>query len=138
MSSNSSSLDFPFKRLRDVRTKLLRLHKALLESEKVEYEKFHGPIRSRGEFFQLVIGEGVFSWLRPFSQFIVEIDEVMAAKDEPVTLQQVNHLLEEARMLLRPSENGNVREQRYFEAIQRDPDIAFMHAELSQLLSLKH
>lgn len=137
MSSNSSSLDFPFKRLRDVRTKLLRLHKALLESEKVEYEKSHGPIRSRGEFFQLVIGEGVFSWLRPFSQFIVEIDEVMAAKDEPVTLQQVNHLLEEARMLLRPSETGTFQEKRYFEAIQRDPDIAFMHAELSQLLSQK-
>ncbi|KKD34890.1 MAG: hypothetical protein WAN66_11130 [Limnoraphis robusta] len=137
MSSNPTSLDFPFRRLRDVRTKLLRLHKALLESEKVEYEKFNGPIRSRGEFFQLVIGDGMFSWLRPFSQLIAQIDEVMAAKDEPVTLQQVNHLLEETQILLRPSENGNVREKRYFEAIQRDPDIAFMHAELSQLLSQK-
>ncbi|WP_413161018.1 hypothetical protein ACL6C3_21135 [Capilliphycus salinus ALCB114379] len=138
MSSNPTSLDFPFKRLRDVRTKLLRLHKALLESEKVEYEKFHGPIRSRGEFFQLVIGDEMFSWLRPFSQLIAQIDEVMAAKEEPVTLQQVNHLLEEARLLLRPSENGNAREKRYFEAIQRDPDIAFMHAELSQMLSSKN
>ncbi|MDY7023847.1 MAG: hypothetical protein SWJ54_21300 [Cyanobacteriota bacterium] len=137
MSSNPASLDFPFKRLRNVRTKLLRLHKALLESEKVEYEKIHGPIRSRGEFFQLVIGEGMFSWLRPFSQLIAQIDEVMAAKDEPVTLQQVNQLLEESQMLLRASENGNEREKRYYEVIQRDPDIAFMHAELSQLLTQK-
>ncbi|MEL7039128.1 MAG: hypothetical protein AAFO04_26490 [Cyanobacteria bacterium J06592_8] len=137
MSSNPAPLDFPFQRLRDVRTKLLRLHKALLESEKVEYEKIHGPIRSRGEFFQLVIGEGMFSWLRPFSQLIAQIDEVMAAKDEPVTLQQVNQLLEESQMLLRASENGNEREKRYYEVIQRDPDIAFMHAELSQLLTQK-
>lgn len=137
MSSNPASLDFPFRRLRNVRTKLLRLHKALLEYEKVEYEKFHGPIRSRGEFFQLVIGDEMFSWLRPFSQLIAQIDEVMAAKDEPVTLQQVNHLLEEAKILLTASENGNAREKRYFEAIQRDPDIAFMHAELSQMLMSK-
>ncbi|ERT09371.1 hypothetical protein M595_0641 [Lyngbya aestuarii BL J] len=138
MSSNPASLDFPFRRLRNVRTKLLRLHKALLESEKIEYEKVNGPIRSRGEFFQLVLGDEMFSWLRPFSQLIAQIDEVMAAKDEPVTLQQVNHLLEEAQVLLRPSENGNVREKRYFEAIQRDPDIAFMHAELSQILASKN
>ncbi|EAW38004.1 hypothetical protein, partial [Lyngbya sp. PCC 8106] len=111
---------------------------ALLESEKIEYEKFNGPIRSRGEFFQLVIGDEMFSWLRPFSQLIAQIDEVMAAKDEPVTLQQVNHLLEEAQILLRPSENGNLREKRYFEAIQRDPDIAFMHAELSQILASRN
>jgi hypothetical protein len=138
MSSNPASLDFPFRRLRNVRTKLLRLHKALLESEKIEYEKVNGPIRSRGEFFQLVLGDEMFSWLRPFSQLIAQIDEVMAAKDEPVTLQQVNQLLEEAQVLLRPSENGNVREKRYFEAIQRDPDIAFMHAELSQILASKN
>ncbi|MGB3193129.1 MAG: hypothetical protein WBB43_27290 [Limnoraphis sp.] len=138
MSSNSASLDFPFRRLRNVRIKLLRLHKALLESEKIEYEKLNGQIRSRGEFFQLVIGDEMFSWLRPFSQLIAQIDEVMAAKDEPVTLQQVNHLLEEAQILLRPSENGNLREKRYFEAIQRDPDIAFMHAELSQILASRN
>jgi hypothetical protein len=53
---------------------------------------------------------------------------------EPVTLQQVNELLEEARTLLRPSEEGTTGEQRYFQAIQREPDVALMHAEVSQLL----
>ena len=133
MSSSDSSLDLPFQRLREVRTALLRLHKALLESERIAYEQSHGRIRSRGEFFQLVIGDEWFSWLRPFSQLIVQIDEALDAKEEPMTLNQANQLLEEAKMLLQASETGTAREKRYYQAIQRDPNIAFMHAETSQL-----
>ena len=133
MSSSNPSLDLPFQRLRGVRTALLRLHKALLDSEKVVYEQVHGRIQSKGEFFQLVIQDEWFSWLRPFSQFIVQIDEALSTK-EPITLDRANELLDEARSLVSPAEEGTHREQRYYQAIQRDPDIAFMHAELSSLL----
>jgi hypothetical protein len=133
MSSTHSPLELPFQRLREVRAALLRLHKALLESERVVYEQLHGRIRSRGEFFQLVIADEWFSWLRPFSQFIVQIDEALSAK-EPITLHQANELLDEARSLVSPCEEGTTREQRYYQAIQRDPDIALMHAEVSRLL----
>ena len=133
MSSSDSSLNLPFQRLREVRTALLRLHKALLESERIVYEQSHGRIRSKGEFFQLVIGDEWFSWLRPFSQLIVQIDEALDAKEEPMTLNQANQFLEEAKMLLQASETGTMREKRYYQAIQRDPNIAFMHAETSQL-----
>jgi hypothetical protein len=136
MSSTHSSLELPFQRLREVRAALLRLHKALLESERVVYEQLNGRIRSKGEFFQLVIADEWFSWLRPFSQFIVQIDEALSAK-EPITLHRVNELLDEARSLISPSEEGTNREQRYYQAIQRDPDIALMHAEVSRLLATK-
>ncbi|HEY9666457.1 MAG TPA: hypothetical protein V6C91_06605 [Coleofasciculaceae cyanobacterium] len=134
MSSTHPSLELPFQRLREVRAALLRLHKALLDSERVVYEKFHGRIRTKGEFFQLVIQDEWFSWLRPFSQFIVQIDEELSAK-EPITLQRANELLDEARSLVSPVEEGTIQEQRYYQAIQRDPDIAFMHAEVSSLLA---
>ncbi len=133
MSSTHPSLDIPFQRLREVRAALLRLHKALLESERHVYEQFHGRIRSKGEFFQLVIADEWFSWLRPFSQLIVQIDEALSAK-EPITLHRANELLDEARSLVAPSEEGTTQQQRYYQAIQRDPDIAFMHAEVSSLL----
>ena len=136
MSSTHSPLELPFQRLREVRAALLRLHKALLESERVVYEQLNGRIRSKGEFFQLVIADEWFSWLRPFSQFIVQIDEALSAK-EPITLHQANELLDEARSLVSPSEAGTTREQRYYQAIQRDPDIALMHAEVSRLLATK-
>jgi hypothetical protein len=135
MTSANSSLDRPFRILRELRQRLLHLHKALLYSERDVYEQHHGRIQSKGEFFQLVVSDEWFSWLRPFSQFIVQIDETLSPRGEPATINKANELLEEARSLLHPAEHGTLREQRYYQAIQRDPDIAFMHAEASSLLS---
>ncbi len=133
MSSDQRSFDFEVQRLRAIRHEFLSLHKALLESERESYEQHYGPIQNSGEFFRLVIGDEWFDWLRPMSQFIVQIDELFAAK-EPIQLAQVMDLLEHAPTLLRAEETGNLAEQRYYLAIQRDADIAFMHAELFNLL----
>jgi hypothetical protein len=134
MTSANSSLDSSFQRLREFRGVLLRLHKALLHSERAVYEQFYGRIPSSGEFFRLVIEHDWFSWLRPMSQFIVEIDDVLNAK-EPMTLGQVEALLAKARTMLQPSADGSSPEKRYYRAIQRDPDIALMHAEATRLLT---
>lgn len=133
MSASNSSLDLTLKRLRAVRSVLLRLHKALLDSERTLYEQVYGPISTKGEFFRLVIDHEWFSWLRHISQFIVQIDQSLSSK-EPITEGQANQLLETARQLLKPSSQGTPLEQRYYHAIQRDPDIALMHAEISDLL----
>lgn len=134
MTTTQPPLDSPFHRLRDLRTRLLRLHKALLESERIVYEQTHGRIKSKGEFFQLVIGDEWFSWLRVYSQFIVQIDEALSDK-ETMTLDQATTLLQDARTLVAASETGNPQEQRYYQAIQRDPSIAYMHAELANFLA---
>jgi hypothetical protein len=133
MSTHSSSLEFSLQRLRKIRTVLLPLHKALLESERVTYEQFNGRILSKREYFQLVVGDEWFSWLRPLSQLIAQIDETLGSK-QPVTLEQVNQLLEEVQKLLQPSEQGTTLEKRYYRAIQRDPDVALMHSEVFRLL----
>jgi hypothetical protein len=133
MSSTNPSLDSVLQRLRELRRVLLRLHKALLDSERVDYEQSYGPIRSNGEFLQLVIGHEWFNWLHPISQFIVQIDELLSAK-EPITLEEAIDLLKQARTLLLPAEEGTPSEVRYYHAIQRDPGIAMMHAEMSKLL----
>jgi hypothetical protein len=129
-----SSLDSAFQRLRDTRSLLLRLHKALLDSERIVYEQFHGRIASSGEFFRLVLEHEWFSWLRPMSQLIVQIDDVLSPK-EPMTLGQAEALLEKTRMLLQPSAEGSSAEKRYYRAIQRDPEVALLHAEAMQLLN---
>jgi hypothetical protein len=85
--SSAHPLDLSFQRLREVRAALLRLHKVLLNSERDVYEQLHGRIQSNGQFFQLVLEDEWFSWLRPFSQFIVQIDEALSAK-EPITLDR--------------------------------------------------
>ena len=123
-------------RLREIRSELLRLHKALLESERVLYEKSNGPIANKGEYFRLVINDQAFSWLRPISQFIVQIDELMdLRKKDTVDPESAAILLEKARLMLKPNENSSTPlGERYFMAIQRDANIAVMHADIAEKL----
>jgi hypothetical protein len=134
MSPTNQSLDIRLQLLREVRRLMLRLHKALLDSERTQYEQIYGRIQSNGEFLGLVIGHEWFNWLHPISQLIVQIDEVIFSK-EPITLEQANALLEAAKKLLQPNNEGTTLEQRYFHAIQRDPNITLMHVELSKMLN---
>jgi hypothetical protein len=135
MSSSHPPLDLTFQYLREVRQAFLHLHKALLNSERVVYEQFHGRIRSNGEFFQLVVNHDWFSWLRPMSQFIAEIDEAFDPKTkEPMTLARATALLDRAKTLVQPDRNGTIPQKQYYRAIQRDPEIAMMHAQVSELL----
>ena len=105
---------------------LLRLHKALLDSERAEYEQVHGRIPSPGAFLQLVINDEWFTWLRAMSELIVQIDEVTDAK-EPAQASDANRLLEQTRKLLTPDEHGHGFAKRYFDALQRDPGIVVSH-----------
>ena len=128
MTSTNSSLETEIKQLRQVRQGFLRLHKALLDSERETYEQQFGKIQTNGDFFQLVISHEWFDWLRPMSQFIVQVDELMDDKDA-IAASQIRDLLQQAQELLKASEEGTIAEQRYDQAIQRSPDIAFMYAE---------
>ncbi|MGH7231977.1 MAG: hypothetical protein ACREJU_11560 [Nitrospiraceae bacterium] len=119
-------------RLRDLRQGLLRLHKTLLESERVSFERFRGRVASSGEFLQLVITDPWFAWLHPLSELLVQIDEALEAND-PLTLGDVQDLISQARKLLTPSEEGDGFEKRYYEALQREPDVVLAHAEVAKI-----
>ena len=115
------------KALPELRKALLDLHKSLVDSERVVFEKIFRPIESSGEFLQLLTGDPWFAWLHPMSQLIVAIDEGMSEKD-PLDDEGVDALWNEACRLLIPSEEGEGYSQRYFEALQRDPEVVLAHA----------
>src|SRR5690348_1159327 len=71
-------------RLQALRSALLTLHKALVDSERVEYERVMGKIQSPNHFLQLLTTDPWFAWLSPLSKLIVSIDEALDAK-EPLT-----------------------------------------------------
>ncbi|MDA0268826.1 MAG: hypothetical protein O3A14_18160 [Cyanobacteria bacterium] len=122
-----------YQKLKALRPLLLKFHKALLEAERDRYERIHGPIASKGEFFQLVIGDDWFGWLRPISKFIVQMDEVLWAK-EPVSPKQIYDLLNEARSLVPPSGEQSDGASRYGQAIQQNVELAGMHNAVATLL----
>ena len=67
-------------RLTELREAILCLHKALLESDRVGYEQTFGKIGSPYQFLQLLTTDPWFAWLRPVSQLIIAMDEMLDSK----------------------------------------------------------
>ena len=122
------------KRLEEVRHALLVLHKTLVDSERVTYEKTVGAISSPSQFLKLLTTDPWFAWLQPLSQLIVSMDEALDSK-EPLTDAVVDSSIKEANLLLSPSEIGEGFAHHYFDAIQRDPDVVIAHADVMKLFS---
>jgi catechol 2,3-dioxygenase len=120
-------------RLSDLRTRLLALHKALLDDAKSAYEMDRGRVGSAGSLLQLVINDPWFAWLHQVSELIVRIDEMTAA-DTTATEPDAKTLFEQVDRLLLPSENGDLFARRYYEAIQRQPAVVLAHGDVKRVL----
>jgi hypothetical protein len=116
-------------RLKNLRNGLLRLHKSLLDSERAVYERDVERITSTGQYLGLVLHDPWFAWLHELSQFIVVIDETLDA-DEPATPADADRLTVQARTLVAPSEEADGFARKYFEAMQRDPNVVLAHRDM--------
>ena len=112
---------------------LLRLHKALLDDERVSYERVRGRIPSNGAFLQLVLGDAWFAWLRPLSQLMATLDE-LGEEDKSPDGQDTVTLVASIRTLLTPTEEGEGFGRQYHDALQREPDVMLAHAAVKALL----
>jgi hypothetical protein len=112
---------------------LLRLHKALLDDERVAYERVHGRIPSNGAFLQLVLNDAWFAWLRPLSQSIARLDE-LSESDDPASRDAIPALLASVQTLMLPTEEGEGFSRQYHDALQRSPDVVLAHAAVRTLL----
>lgn len=120
-------------RLRDVRSALLRLHKTLLDFERESYERQHGRISNSYEFLNLVMHNPWFAWLRHLSELIVQVDELLDARDS-ASESTAAALIEQSRLLLTPSEAGDEFQQKYFASVQQSPEVVLAHGEFAKLL----
>ena len=114
-----------------LREALLQLHKTLLEMERREYQKVHGSV-SAGELFRLVVDDPQFAWLHNISEYVVRIDEALAA-DAEITPEDTRGAISLARKIFAPTETGDGFQKKYFDAIQKDPAVVMEHAELVRL-----
>jgi hypothetical protein len=118
--------------LRELSERLMRLHRLLLDRERLAYEEQHGPVPSR-DLFNLLLHDEGFAWLRPLSGMIARIDELVDAAD-PLTEDDARRLLQEAHALLK-SDAQDVFHDRYRDALQQSPDVVMAHADVSKILS---
>ena len=120
-------------RLRDLRTRLLSLHKVLLDDARAAYEMDRGRIASNANLLQLVINDPWFAWLHPLSELVVRMDETIEP-DSPASETDGAALVDQVERLLAPAENGETFARRYFEALQRQPSVVLAHADVRRVL----
>jgi hypothetical protein len=134
MTVGNPSTEPAFQPLRELRPLLLKSHKVLMDAEKERYEATHGPISNKGEYLRLVLGHEQFSWLRPISQLIVQMDEVLMSK-KPQPLEQADELMATARNLLQETEIGEAFWRSADALAPTDPEMAAMRQQIADLLN---
>lgn len=121
-------------RLVALRNGLLKLHKALLDSERQIYEHDIARINSPSEFLNLLLQDPHFAWLRELSQLVVLIDETLEW-DEPATPADADRLVAQARGLVAPSETGAGFAKSYYDAMQRDANVVIAHSDMLKVFA---
>ena len=116
-----------------LRQSLLRLHKTLLEWERGQYERIHGR-QSNTALLTAFLQDQQFAWLRPMSQLIVRIDELLEDQQPPAS-DEVAAVVAQLELLTTPSETGNDYARRYYTALQENPESVFAHRDVVELLT---
>ena len=107
--------------LKDLSKAMLRLHKTLLDAAKVDYEAANGKIASIGQYFQLVVDDEYFAWLRKISSLIALIDEAVSVR-RPATEPEAQGLFNEAKVLLNFQDTDAAFNDKFQTALQNNSD----------------
>ena len=113
--------DEPRRKLKELSKAFLRLHKTLLDGAKIEYEAKNGRIASANHYFQLVLDDPHFSWLRKMSALIALIDEAVSVR-RPASEREAQALFIEAKMLLNFEDADADLNDKFQAALQKNPD----------------
>jgi hypothetical protein len=109
-----------------LRRSLLELHRALVELERGDYQKTHGP-QSAGEFLQVLAFSDEMRWLEPLSRLITMLDEAIdGLADAGATPLPVAQRARDLLSLDRDSEDPFKR--RYAQRFDQSPALVQAHA----------
>lgn len=120
--------------LAEIREDLLQLHKALLEYQKHIYETASGPMQNPNHFYNLVISDPSFAWLRTLSALVVSIDEMLDSK-EAISDEKLASIAKYTNKLLSTTNETDVFTTNYSAALQNDPVVKQLHDKIIALLS---
>jgi len=120
----------PRTQLKTLSSTLRKLHKTLVD---VETKRFGEP-GNAFEHLQLLTSHPQFAWLRQISEVLVDIDERLDDKEQPVDSVAVESVRKTLDGLLSAENSGEFR-QKYLEALQASTDVAIAHGELRKRLT---
>jgi hypothetical protein len=121
-------------RLRGAAHALRALHKTLIASVQLGYEKLYGRVENPAALLQLLLNDPLFSWLRPLSALITQVDESL---DEPAAIDdaQLSELRSTIERWTSDQNDGAEFATNYLALLQSDPDLVLAHAALHKQLA---
>lgn len=119
-------------RLRPV---LLELHKAMLDAQRIQYERLHGRIETSGEFLGLVLNHPEFEWIRALSALIARLDE-WAEDMEGEGDGEFDNLVGRLRSLIRPEGTNTDFTAKYWTMVEGEPAVTVAHVKAWRLVSV--
>lgn len=112
--------------LKNLSQAMLRLHKTLLDAAKVDYETKNGAIASIGQYFQLVVDDAHFAWLRKLSSLVALVDEAVSVR-RPATETEARALQNEAKIVLNFQDADEDFNDKFQTALQNNSDAVLGH-----------
>ncbi len=119
--------------IEEVRHSVLDLHKALLDAQRIRYERDHGRIATSGEFLGLVLEHPAFAWLRTLSALIARIDEWIEEQAEKPA-NELSELIAALRSLIAREGAHATFSAPYWEMVNDVPAVLVEHVKLWRLL----
>src|SRR5258706_15847810 len=126
-------MDFTPAYTNELRHAMLELHKALLDAQRIRYERDHGRIRTASESLGLALEPPSFSWLRSLWALIAQLDEWLEEREERGE-DELRALVEALRSLLAPDGTNAGFSKPYRELVDAAPEVLVEHVKLWRLL----
>jgi hypothetical protein len=121
------------KHLTEIAEALKQLHRSLVDAMKAEYEQSREPIRGKVALFQLVVGDPFFAWLRPLSQLMVDVDELLDGGRDPAP-EEAQVAANAVRRLISPPTGPDDGFWNRYSPLLQDPRVVVAHARVKQAL----
>ncbi len=119
----------------ELRHSLLDLHKALLDAQRIRYERDHGRIATSNEFLGLVLEHPAFAWLRTLSAMIARFDEWIEEQAAQFPSQdELPGIIAALRELVEVGGKHEVFSGLYWEIVNAEPTVLIEHVKLWRLL----
>ena len=118
--------------VQEMRHVLLDLHKALLDAQRIRYEREHGRVASSQAFLGLVLEHPTFAWLRSMSALIARLDEWMEEDDAPA--DGLDGIVSALRSLIEADGKIASFSTPYWQIVNDVPEVLVAHVKLWRLL----
>jgi hypothetical protein len=110
---------------------LREVHRALVQAERVSYEREFGPAGGPGQMLRLLTEHPHFAWLHPMSELIVDLDSLLTQEIlPPGTVAGVRQEIDRLTQA-----GGSSFWEKYGPLLQSDTDVVMAHGRLRRAIN---